>query len=243
MNTLAGSGTLITLPILMMTGLPAAVANGTNRLGILFQTAVATFTQRKMAKEALIGSWVFIVPAILGAVIGAKVAVKLDDTTLKWILGSIMVIMLLLTLTNSDKWLRENSDPGSIKNKGLMFVLFLAVGFWGGFIQAGTGLFMLFFLIMAGNRTVSHSNFLKNAIVLAFTIPSLIIFIYNDQVAWKPGLIMTAGQITGSYAASIFAMRAKKINVIVRYLLTIIIFGALIEISGFRTYIFGMLFQ
>ncbi|HOY73385.1 MAG TPA: sulfite exporter TauE/SafE family protein, partial [Tenuifilaceae bacterium] len=78
-NTLAGSGSLLTLPLLIFIGLPANVANGTNRIGILMQSMVAVgrFKQKKVF-EWSDGLWLTI-PAGLGAVLGALVAVDLNE--------------------------------------------------------------------------------------------------------------------------------------------------------------------
>ena len=78
-NTLAGSGSLITLPVLIFIGLPANIANGTNRVGILFQniTTVSSFRQQRVLDTR--GGLILAVPAIFGSVIGAQLAVNLDE--------------------------------------------------------------------------------------------------------------------------------------------------------------------
>src|SRR5688572_33346053 len=75
-NTLAGSGSLLTLPLLILLGLPANVANGTNRVGVLLQNVVAVATFRRRGALPLAGSWKLIVPSVVGAVVGAELAVE-----------------------------------------------------------------------------------------------------------------------------------------------------------------------
>src|SRR5215213_1564020 len=86
-NTLAGSGSLLTLPILILLGLPANVANGTNRVGVLMQNVVAVATFRQSGALPLAGSWKLIVPSVVGSVIGAALAVDLDEMLLRQTIG------------------------------------------------------------------------------------------------------------------------------------------------------------
>src|SRR5262245_58316489 len=77
-NTLAGSGSLLTVPILILLGLPANVANGTNRVGVTMQNIAAVATFRRRGALPLAGSWKLIVPSVVGGVVGALLAVDLD---------------------------------------------------------------------------------------------------------------------------------------------------------------------
>ena len=69
-NTLAGSGSLITLPLLIFIGLPATVANGTNRVAVFLQTAVAVNRFRQSGIMDFRRGFQLTVPAILGAILG-----------------------------------------------------------------------------------------------------------------------------------------------------------------------------
>src|SRR5690606_39480204 len=78
-NTLAGSGSLITLPLLIVLGLPANVANGTNRVGILVQSLVSVTTFRRRDAMPRVGLAKVVLPSVLGAAAGAALAVDLDE--------------------------------------------------------------------------------------------------------------------------------------------------------------------
>ena len=87
-NTLAGSGSLITLPIFVfICGLPAPVANGTNRIGVLVQSGVGLATYRKRGALDLAGTPRLLVAIILGAIVGAVIAVDLNEETMNLVLG------------------------------------------------------------------------------------------------------------------------------------------------------------
>ena len=146
-NTLAGSGSLVTLPLLIVLGLPANVANGTNRIGILVQTvvSVATFHRRRALQP--FGTTAIVLPAVVGAAVGAELAVDLDEAVLRRTIGALMLVMLAVVLLRPRRWLevRADRDPASL---WLRVPLFFAIGVYGGFIQAGVGIFLLAVLVI-----------------------------------------------------------------------------------------------
>ncbi len=97
-NTLAGGGSLLTLPMLIFMGLPATVANGTNRLAITVQSifAVAGFRRKGISNFKL--SLLLSAPALVGAVIGAQLSLSVSDTLFQRILAVIMLLVLGLIL-------------------------------------------------------------------------------------------------------------------------------------------------
>ena len=95
-NTVAGGGSTLTLPLLMFLGLPANVANGTNRIAILLQNVVGVNTFRNKKVLNLTSDYKLAVPAILGSILGAYFAVEIDEETLRKVITGLMVVMLLL---------------------------------------------------------------------------------------------------------------------------------------------------
>ena len=204
-NTLAGSGSLITLPVLILLGLPANVANGTNRVGILIQNIVAVSTFAKHGKLQGKLPWGLIVPAVLGAFLGAQLAVNLDETLLRRTIAGLMIFMLILVLVRPRRWLEaHDGDPGL--PWPLRFLVFFAVGAYGGFIQAGVGFFLLAGLVLGAGYSLVGSNAVKNLIVLFFTVAALAVFVWNDQVRWGLGLLLAAGNAGGAWVAARMAI-------------------------------------
>ena len=197
LNVLAGGGSFLTLPILIFLGLPATMANGTNRVGILLQNVAATTSfQRERVLE-----WKFTlrmaIPAVLGAGCGTVVALNTGEASFRRILATLMIVITLWTL-----W-----DPaGRLKNRkpaspALMAAGFFLVGMYGGFVQAGVGFLILALTTLAGFDLV-RGNGIKVLMVLLFTIVSLVIFAWNGQVAWSLGLVLAAGTILGGLAGA-----------------------------------------
>ena len=205
-NTLAGSGSLLTLPILILLGLPANVANGTNRVGVLLQNIVAVAAFRRHGALPLAGSWKLIVPSVVGAVIGAELAVDLDEQLLRQTIGVLMIVLIAVMLLKPERWIAAHATPR--EPRLLVEVpLFFAIGVYGGFIQVSVGLFLLAGLVLGAGYNLVGANALKNLIVLVFTAAALVVFVVNDQVEWMLGLLLGAGQAVGAWVATHFAVR------------------------------------
>jgi uncharacterized membrane protein YfcA len=222
-NTLAGSGSLLTLPILILLGLPANVANGTNRVGVVLQNIVAVATFRKRGALPLEGSWKLILPSVVGAVIGAELAVDLDEALLRQTIGVLMIVLIVVMLLKPERWIAEHAAPRAPR----LFVevpLFFAIGMYGGFIQVSVGLFLLAGLVLGAGYNLVGANALKNLIVLVFSAAALVVFVINDQVEWTLGLLLGAGQAVGAWVATHFAI--KRGAGFVRWAVVIITVGA-----------------
>ncbi len=236
-NTLSGSGSLLTLPFLISLGLPANVANGTNRIAILLQNAVGVTSFKKQKvfefKEAV---WLTI-PAIIGAVVGASVAVKISDALMEKIIAGILVFMFLLLIFKPKMWLREQAKDLKTKPTFVQFIVLFFVGIYGGFIQAGVGLFLLAGLVLGAGFDLVKANAVKGFIILLYTVFALSIFIYNDAVDYKIGLILAGGNMAGAFIASRFAVDwGPKF---VRYVLLVVLFLASLKLFGVFDYLFS----
>jgi len=205
-NTLAGSGSLLTLPILILLGLPANVANGTNRVGVVLQNIVAVATFRQRGVLPLAGSWKLILPSVVGAVIGAELAVDLDEALLRRTIGVLMIVLLVVMLLKPERWIAEHAAPRAPRLL-VEVPLFFVIGVYGGFIQVSVGLFLMAGLVLGAGYNLVGANALKNLIVLVFSAAALVVFVVNDQVQWTLGLLLGAGQAVGAWVAAHFAVR------------------------------------
>jgi len=205
-NTLAGSGSLLTLPILILLGLPANVANGTNRVGVVLQNIVAVATFRQRGVLPLAGAWKLILPSVVGAVIGAELAVDLDEALLRRTIGVLMLLLLVVMLFKPERWIAEHAAPREARLL-VEVPLFFAIGVYGGFIQVSVGLFLMAGLVLGAGYNLVGANALKNLIVLVFSAAALVVFVVNDQVQWTLGLLLGAGQAVGAWVAAHFAVR------------------------------------
>lgn len=209
-NTLAGSGSLLVLPMLMYAGLPATVANGTNRIGILFQSIVAVFSFKKQGILHFNQLRIFFIPSVLGAIVGAVLASSLSARGMEMAIGVMLFIMVLTMFFNSEAWIKEHSGTTKALHPVVQMLMYFAIGIYGGFIQAGVGLFLLAALVLGSGKNLVEANAIKLVIVLIFTPFALVVYIYNQQIHLLAGILVALGSMTGAYLASKYA---KKLGV------------------------------
>ncbi|MGM0529766.1 MAG: sulfite exporter TauE/SafE family protein [Bacteroidota bacterium] len=229
-NTLAGSGSLLTLPMLMFLGLPANVANGTNRIAIFLQNVVGvgSFRQQKVLNVRM-GLWLAL-PAVAGSLLGAQIAIGLQEAIMERVIGILLIVMFFLILYKPAQWVKEHSGHVRSKPSTLQFIIFFVIGIYGGFIQAGVGIFLLAGLVLGAGFDVVKANAIKLLIILIYTPFALAIFFMNDQVNWKIGLILALGNMLGAFVASRFAVSWGTRYV--RYVLLLVIFGSALKLLG-----------
>jgi len=229
-NTLAGSGSLLTLPLLMFLGLPANVANGTNRIAILLQNVVgvASFKKQKVL-DVKHGLWLGI-PAVIGSLIGARIAINLNEEIMRKVIGGLLIFMFFIIIYKPDKWIKGMAGEVSAKPGFLQMIIFFFIGIYGGFIQAGAGFFLLAGLVLGAGLDLVRANALKVFIVLLYTPLALVIFMLNDQVDYKLGLILAVGNMLGAFvgARATVSWGPK----FVRYVLIIAVFVSAVKLLG-----------
>ncbi|MYL34787.1 TSUP family transporter [Pontibacillus yanchengensis] len=206
-NVLAGGGSLLTLPMLIFLNLPSAMANGTNRIAILAQniTAIASFRNSGIFHWKLAVFLSF--PAVLGSIAGSKMAIELSDDLFNRILSIVMVFVLITIIVQPQRWFTQVTSNMTTKKRVLLFIVFLLVGFYGGFIQAGVGLVIVMMLTLTTGMNLVHINSLKVFIVAIYTFSSIIVFLINDQIHWGYGLVLALGNSIGAIIGSKSAVK------------------------------------
>ncbi len=236
-NTLAGSGSLLSLPLLMFLGLPATTANGTNRIGILFQsiTAVAGFRKHKIL--SLSNGRPLWIAATIGVIPGAIFASQLNDEIMKIVIGVLLILMFFMILYKPKRWLQGSIN--STQKHGLaQLIIFFGIGLYGGFIQAGVGFFLLSGLVLSAGYDLVKANAIKVLIVFLYTPITLIIFWLNDDIAIVPGLLLGLGNIVGAWIATKIAV--EKGARFVRWLLLLAIFASTLQLLGVYTWLWSV---
>lgn len=213
-NIMAGGGSVLTLGTMMLLGLPASVANGTNRIGILIESvsAAAAYKSERFSevKESLkLGVW-----TIPGALLGSYYAISISSLMFQRILAVVM-IFVVITL-----FLPKSKSDGAEEKRGIgrffIYPAMLGVGIYGGFIQAGVG-----FLLMASLRHILKLdlvkvNMHKIYVVLIYTLPVLFIFGFTGNIYWTWAVSLSAGMAVGAWlSVKISIRRGEKVVKIV----------------------------
>lgn len=206
LNVLAGGGSLMTLPLLIFMGLPAPVANGTNRIAILCQNVVAVggFKSKGVfpAKLALLCT----IPALIGSIIGAQLAIDISEELFKQILAAVMIGVILLMIFDPNKRLNFSEQHMTPLRTALLLISFFFIGIYGGFIQAGVGFLIMSGLLVHGLDLVKI-NAVKVFVVLFYTIAAMAVFIWNDQVNYPLGIALAVGNSAGGWIGSHLAVK------------------------------------
>lgn len=204
-NTLAGGGSLISVPLLVLVGLPATIANGTNRIGVFLQNLTAAWAFRAQGVSGIEGAAKVVVPVCIGSLAGALTVARLDDATFQRLFGLVMLIDLV-------PMLRGPRRMGPVERpwpRWLLFAVFVAIGAYGGAIQAGVGLLMVGALNHTGYDLV-RANSIKvatNVVLTAFAIP---VFLWYGQVSWPHAAVLAVGFAAGGALGSRIAVRGGE---------------------------------
>ncbi|MDY0779959.1 sulfite exporter TauE/SafE family protein [Tenacibaculum sp. IB213877] len=201
-NTVAGGGSLLTLPALIFLGLPPSVANGTNRVAIVIQTAIATAGFKSKNVSTFPFNIYLGVSALVGSIIGARIAVDIKGETFNKILSIIMIVVLLIIVFKPKMKVEELQERITGKYLWIAIIAFFFFGIYGGFVNAGIGFIIIMFLHSVNHMNLIRVNATKVAVVCIYTISALVVFALNDKVNWMIGLILAIGNGLGAWVSS-----------------------------------------
>jgi uncharacterized membrane protein YfcA len=190
----------------MFLGLPANIANGTNRVAVILQnlTSVSEFRRRKVLDFKKANK--LAIPTMLGAILGAQIASDINEAIFRKAVGVVMIVMMYFILTKPSQWLKGTESLLEKPVNWIQVVIFFFIGVYGGFVQVGVGYFILAGVVLGAGYDLVKANAIKVWIVLLYTPLALLVFILNGQVRWDYGLVHAIGNIMGAFIASRFAV-------------------------------------
>ena len=204
-NIVAGGGSYLSLPLLMFTGLPPGIANATNRVGILAGNLLGSAKFAKAGQLRKSDLLYFCLPAAVGGVIGSWVATQVDDKSLRVVLAVLMLFGSWTVIRRPSKTeVSEEPEP----KPALSFPLFVGVGTYAGFIQAGTGFFSLAATGLLGHD-LKRGNAIKTLMNTCLTVPALVMFARSGMVQWQEGIVLAVGMSVGSYFGVMLSQESK----------------------------------
>ena len=197
-NVMAGGGGMIVLPALMALGLPAEVANGTYRLGVVTQSIAGTTALRREGELDTSSIVPILIPTVLGASLGALLATQVPRELLKPIMLATMIIMAALIVFRKQTLIPSEGPTLSPRQAPRSYVGLFLAGVYGGFIQAGVGFLLLGVLVGTLRYNLISGNALKLVVTLAFGTVSLGIFVWAGLVSWTPAIVLAGASIIGA---------------------------------------------
>lgn len=222
LNTIASAGSAITLPLMLFLGLPANIANGTNRVQIVLGriASIVSFQRSKAIdwRNALL----LALPCVFGAILGASFAAILQSKYIGWAITFAVIAACILLLTKPKRLLKDQKvDKPVIKwwHLGLYF----AVGLWGGFIVLDASTYALMVLVLAIGYDLKKANAVKAVAMLPMSIASLAVFAGAREVDWRIGVWLSAGSVIGAWIGAVLAVKEWIKIWIYRLLIAILI--------------------
>ncbi|GGG88626.1 UPF0721 transmembrane protein [Polaribacter pacificus] len=206
-NTLAGGGSLLTLPLLIFMGLPPSVANGTNRVGIVLQMLAGTAGFKSKGVVSFPFSIYLGISALLGAIIGAQIAIDIKGETFTKILSFVMIAVVLIIVFKPKLSLQNLAERTTGKHLWISCIAFFLFGIYGGFLNAGLGFILILFLHHFNRFSLVKSNATKAVVISIYMSAALLVFVLNDKIDWTMGLTMAIGTSLGGWVASRYSVK------------------------------------
>ena len=227
-NTLAGSGSLVMLPLFIGMGLDPNVANGTNRVAIFFSSLIGLYSFIKSKQVKITKIYRPLIFCLPGALLGAYLASIANPFFIKRFIGAIMLVMFPILLIKPSQWIKGNNEKESKEKTWISSLTIFLIGIYGGFIQASVGIFMLIAFVVVMRFNLKTANTFKLILIVSYTFPALLIFHFKQQINWEFGLLTTIGQGLGAYMGGLFATRYKQADIWVYRLLIAVIIAAIL---------------
>jgi uncharacterized membrane protein YfcA len=210
LNTIGGGGSLFSVPILTFIGLPITMANATSRVGILFQNIFASTGFRSKGVELPFPYAIYLGLASLGGgLVGSFLASEISDDIFRKIFVIIMLVSVGLILFDPFKSTgKENLTPRAQWIGGF---LFLFIGAYGGFAQAGIGFLVIATLSLVNKLSLVRCNYVKVFAAIVYTAVSVLVFAWQDKINWGIGMLLAVGHSMGGWYASRWSVKAGEV--------------------------------
>lgn len=204
-DAIAGGGGLISLPVLLGVGVPPHVALGTNKLQSLFGTASATHRYYKQGLLNKSGLLTGIVCTFLGSLSGACLTQVMSGEVLKQLIPILLFIVLLYSILSPRIGALDASPR--IKSSTFYFIFGTLLGFYDGFLGPGVGAFWVFLLVYFLGFDLMKATAHTKLFNLNTNFAAMMCFAISQNIDYKIGLCMAAGQMVGGRLGANLAIK------------------------------------
>lgn len=200
---MAGGGSALTVPLVTMMS-DASIANGTIRVAVFFANiaGVSAYQQGKSIAWRRVG--LLLPPVLAGSAAGAWTATQLSPEGMQRVFAAVLLLVALSVVFKTNRWLE---DVPSRLSPLWRNVVFLFIGFYGGFVQIGVGILLLTALVLGSGFDLLRGNGAKVALILVYTVVALPFYFLAGHVDLRMGLVLAAGYSSGAYLAARLAVR------------------------------------
>jgi uncharacterized protein len=198
-NTVVGSGTLITFPVLLGVGLPPVTANVSNTVGLFPGSFVGAYGYRRelegqRPRAVALGS-----ASVLGAIAGAVLLLELPAGAFKAIVPVLIVLALLLVVFGKQvtAWFATRGREATEHVTVPLWLVTFGTGIYGGYFGAAQGVLLMGFLGLFLAESLQRQNALKNVLAGLVNFVAAVVFVATTHIDWTAAALIAAGSIVG----------------------------------------------
>lgn len=198
-NSVAGGGSFITFPALMFVGIPPIAANATNTFAVSagYIAGAYGFRQDFIHQPKTVGTIILL--SLVGGACGATLLLHISEQlfiqAIPWLL--LFATLLFIYGSRISQWLADKAEA-----KWALPLVLIIVCIYGGFFNAGLGIVVLSYLVLAGYQDMNQMNGLKLVVSSSVSLSAIVVFFFQGAIAWLPGLAVLLGSLVGGYLAA-----------------------------------------
>jgi uncharacterized membrane protein YfcA len=211
-NAVAGGGTMLTFPTLLLFGSAYKVANATSSTALFLGTAGGIYGYRRQL--AAVKPWLvrFVPVSILGGYLGSWLLTHTSDQAFARIVPFLLLFATILFLCQGilrrAVGTRDVAPGRAAIWGGIAFQL--GVALYGGYFGAGIGILMLASLGVIGLRDIHEMNALKTVLASLINLVATVVFLFGGLIDWPRAGVMTAGALVGYFVGSHYSQRIPQ---------------------------------
>jgi uncharacterized protein len=215
-NAIAGGGSFLTFPMLIVLGLPAVEANATSTIGLWFGIVASAFTYRQflldpaqaaVSRSTLFG---FMLVSLLGGTIGALLLLRLPESIFTGLVPYLMLFAATLFTFNPviNQWLKTGGRSSQLPTV-MALGLQLIISIYGGYFGGGASILMLAVMSFMGLSQIHAMNGMKCWLGAIMNTVAIALFITAGKIVWQPAMIMAIGSTIGAYTSATIAQKVS----------------------------------
>ncbi|MCZ4292613.1 sulfite exporter TauE/SafE family protein [Vibrio sinaloensis] len=218
LNSIAGGGSFITFPALMFVGVPPVIANATNTFAACAGYISGTYGFRQDIAQSASALKSMIFFSLLGGAIGAYLLLSVSEqqflVAIPWLL--LFATLLFVFGNKISHWVSLAARTASLSPIWAVIsitLLLILVSAYGGFFNAGLGVIVLSYLVLAGHNDINQMNGLKLLISSCVSIIAIVVFVLDGAIDWPRGFAVMLGTLSGGYVAARVSRKVEQVYV------------------------------
>lgn len=213
-NVIVGSGSSVTVPLLVFLGIPPHVAVGTNRFAMLFNNFTGAVEYHRKKYLHLTFALIMGVCAALGAVLGAWLVLKTTPALLKQVIGAVLLVEIIILMFNDSKLgLTRRLEEWSSKNYVAAGAFGFFAGIYGGFLGMAITSILMFFLVLLFKFSFLQSASVAKVVAFFISIAASVVFMISGNVDYSIAFTLVTAYIIGAFAGVRSAIQLGDIRV------------------------------